>query len=114
MNRENKLVRETLVSRDQRFFGHFGGHQIALGRFIVTSYGGVIDIQAKKVILDEQDGKLLGLEEEKRRSVYHNGKLIGQWVFNPVQSETVPGLLAFAYVQPDKNANLGYPDGVAV
>ncbi len=297
MDRENKLVKETLVSRDQRFFGHFGGHRIALGRFILTSYGGVIDIQSKKVILDEQDGKLLGLEDgkvfyrientfrvsglfsfdlnerkvteagkgshwdlpgvispdktmsvesgilyagvirlhrqgkapqelakgfgftystlasptgggppclwldgehilagqanrklvilttqgtvekpieindapaeilspphlwrdqqgrviyscgekyflidvpkgdasplkrhsmghgfeasvavdaQRRRSVYHDGELIGQWVFNPLQAETAPGLLAFAYVHPDENANLGYPDGVAV
>jgi hypothetical protein len=297
MNRENKLVRETLVSRDQRFFGHFGGHRIALGRFILTSYCGVIDIQAKKVIHDEQDGQVLGVEDgkvfyrientfrvsglfsfdlnernvaavtkgshwdlpglkssdktmsiatqgsydgvirlhrqgkapqelakgcgftystlaspagggppclwldgehilagqanrklvilttqgtvekrieindapaevlspprlwrdqqgrviyscdekyflidvpkgvasplerhslghgfeasvavddEQRRSIYHDGKLIGQWVFNPFQADTAPGLLAFAYVQPDKNANLGYPDGVAV
>jgi hypothetical protein len=39
---------------------------------------------------------------------------IGQWVFNPFETETAPGLLAFAYAQPDERANLGYPDGVAV
>jgi hypothetical protein len=65
IDRENKVVRETLLSQDQRFFGHFGGHRIALGRFIVTRYGGIIDIQAKKVIHDEQDGEVLGLEDGK-------------------------------------------------
>jgi hypothetical protein len=65
MNRENKLVRETLLTKDQRFFGHFGGHRISLGRFIVTHYGGVIDIQARKVINDEEDGEVLGLEDGK-------------------------------------------------
>lgn len=29
MDRENKLVRETLLSKDGRFFFHFGGHRIA-------------------------------------------------------------------------------------
>jgi hypothetical protein len=62
MDRENKLVRETLLTEDQRFFGHFGGHRIALGRFIVTRYGGVIDIGARRVIHHEVDGELLGLE----------------------------------------------------
>jgi hypothetical protein len=56
----------------------------------------------------------VAVDEVQRRSVYHDGKLIGQWVFNPFQAESAPGLLAFAYVGPDKNANLGYPDGVAV
>jgi hypothetical protein len=65
IDRENKLVRETLLSEDQRFFGHFGGHRIALERFIVTKYGGVIDIRARKVIHDEVDGELLGLEDGK-------------------------------------------------
>src|SRR5262249_18731704 len=65
IDRDNKLVKESLLSRDQRFFGHFGGHRIALGRFIVTKFGGIIDIQARKVINDEQDGELLGLEDGK-------------------------------------------------
>jgi hypothetical protein len=65
MNRESKLVRETLLTKDQRFFGHFGGHRIALGQFLVTPYGGIIDIQTRKVIHDEEDGKVLGLEDGK-------------------------------------------------
>ncbi len=65
MDREDKLGRETLVSKDQRFFGHDRGARIALGRFIVTKYGGIIDIQARKVIHDEKDGEVLGLEDGK-------------------------------------------------
>jgi hypothetical protein len=297
MDRENKLERETLLSRDRNFFSDWGGYRIALGRYIVTKYGGVIDIRAKRVIHDEQGGKLLGLDdgkafyrvenafrvngvfsfdlkerkvatiqkgthwdllgskspdntmsvetdttfdgaiwlhrpgkspqklatgfhftysllaspiwvgvpclwldgehiltvqlnrklvilttlgtvkksievndapaevtspprlwrdqrgqviyscenkyflidvsngvasplethslghgfeasvttdEQQRCFVYHDGKAIGQWVLNPFRAETAPGRLAFAFVRPDKNANLGYPDGVAV
>jgi hypothetical protein len=65
MDRENKLVKETLLSKDQRFFGHDGGHRIVLGRFIVTKYAGIIDVQAGKVINDEQDGEVLGVEDGK-------------------------------------------------
>jgi hypothetical protein len=65
MDRENKLAKETLLSKDQRFFSHFGGQRIALGRFIVTKFGGVIDIQAKKVIHDEEDGEFLGVDDGK-------------------------------------------------
>jgi hypothetical protein len=66
LDRDNKLVKETLLTTDQAFFGLFdGGHRIALGRFIVTKHGGVIDIQARRVIHDESDGDLLGVEDGK-------------------------------------------------
>ncbi len=61
----DRLTMETLLSRDQRFFSHFGGHRIALDRFVVTKYGGVIDIEAKEVINDVHDGELLGVEDRK-------------------------------------------------
>ncbi len=81
MDRENKLVKETLLSKDQRFFGHFGGHRIVQGRFIVTGYGGVIDIQTRKVIHDEDDGEVLGLENDK--VVYRiNNSLRGSGLFS--------------------------------
>jgi hypothetical protein len=65
MDLENKLVRETLVSEDQGFFGHTGGARIALGRFIVTKYGGVVDIQGRKVIHDDDRARVLGIEDGK-------------------------------------------------
>jgi hypothetical protein len=64
-DREKKLVKETLLTKDQRFFGHFGGHRLALDRYLVTSYCGIIDIQTCKVINDEQNGSLLGIEGGK-------------------------------------------------
>lgn len=65
MDRGNNLVKDTLVSKDQRFFGHFGGHCFALDHFVVTRFGAVIDIQSKKVIHNELDGELLGLDDGK-------------------------------------------------
>lgn len=60
---DGRLVKETVLARDQRFFGHFGGHAILPGdRFLATAYGGVIDLADGKVIHDEQDGKLLGFD----------------------------------------------------
>jgi hypothetical protein len=53
-------------------------------------------------------------DKERRSSVYYDGKAIGQWVFNPFEAETAPGLIAFPYVHPSEDANLGYPGGVAV
>jgi hypothetical protein len=53
-------------------------------------------------------------DHNRRFALYHDGKEIGQWVFSPFKAKTAPGLIAFAYVQPGENANLGYPDGVAM
>jgi hypothetical protein len=67
MDRENKLVRETLLSMSQGFFGpwQMEGTRIALGRFIVTRHGGVVDIEGGKVIHDEHRAKVLGVEDGK-------------------------------------------------
>lgn len=65
MDRGNNLTKQTLLSKDQRFFGHFGGHRIALDQFVITRYGGVIDIRSGKVVQDELDGELLGVEDGK-------------------------------------------------
>jgi hypothetical protein len=56
----------------------------------------------------------IAVDKERRRSVCYGGKAIGQWVFNPHEAMTAPGLLAFAYVRPSEDANLGSPDGIAV
>jgi hypothetical protein len=37
-----------------------------------------------------------------------------QWVFNPYEAVAAPELIAFSYVRPSENANLGSPDGIAV
>ena len=55
-------VREVIVEREQRFFGHFGGARLARGRYVVTKFGGVIDLDSKKVVHDEQLGELLGID----------------------------------------------------
>src|SRR5687767_6480917 len=56
----NGLVRppETVWEGDQRFFGHFGGHRLVRDRFLVTAFGGVIDLREKKVISSEMYGTL--------------------------------------------------------
>src|SRR4051812_29787967 len=53
---------ETIVTKDQRFFGHFGGHYLWDDRYVATRSGGVIDISSQRVIHDFQDGSLLGFE----------------------------------------------------
>ena len=62
---KGRLVSEVLLTQDQRFFGHDGGHRLVQERFVVTNFGAVIDIRSKKVIHDEQYGRLLGLDGEK-------------------------------------------------
>jgi hypothetical protein len=53
-------------------------------------------------------------DEQMRRTVYCDGKQIGKWVFSHWEAKTAPGVLAFPYVRPSKNAALGYPDGIAI
>jgi hypothetical protein len=53
------------------------------------------------------------VDKERRRSVFYEGKAIGQCVCNSFGAVTAPGLIAFAYVRPGENANLGYPEGIA-
>jgi hypothetical protein len=76
VDRDNKLQRETYLSAEQSYFGHFGGHflvqekrttrdRITQQKFIVTKYGGVIDLQTRKVINDQKNGYLLGIEGGK-------------------------------------------------
>jgi hypothetical protein len=83
LDREYKTAKETLLCKDQGFFGHFGGHRLALNRFIVTCHGGVIDIPSNRVIHDEQDGELLGLDDEK--AVYrirNSNRMSGLFAFD--------------------------------
>lgn len=54
--------KEVVVSKDQRFFGHFGGHHLLSDRFLVTKFGAVIDLRGKKVLHDEDNGNYLGTE----------------------------------------------------
>ena len=54
-------------------------------------------------------------DEEQRRSVYYDGKAIGQWFFRPLEeATTAPGLLAIGYFPPGKNTLPGSAHGVAV
>jgi len=64
--RDGKLLpAETIWQGDQRFLGHFGGHKLVRDRFLVTAFGGVIDLRDKKVIHDEEDGHLCAIEDTK-------------------------------------------------
>ena len=62
-DKDHRLTKEVLLTKDQRFFGHFGRHRIVADRYVATAYGGVIDLQTKKLIHDEQHGELLGSED---------------------------------------------------
>jgi hypothetical protein len=56
----------------------------------------------------------VAVDKKGRYTVYHEGKVIGQWIFYPFWAQTAPGLIAFAYVQPGEFPNLSDPEGVAV
>ncbi len=70
-------VPETVWEGEQRFFGHFGGHQIVRGRYLVTTFGGVIDLREKKVVSSEMYGTLHAVE----------GPLVYYWVANSTRDE---------------------------
>jgi hypothetical protein len=56
----------------------------------------------------------VAVDEDQRRSVYYDGKVIGQWFFRPPEAKTAPGLLAIGYFPPGKNTLPGSAHGVAV
>jgi hypothetical protein len=68
---------ETVWEGDQRFFSHFGGHQIVRDRFVVTKFGGVIDLREQKMISSEMHGNLDAVE----------GPLVYYWVANVLRDE---------------------------
>lgn len=114
-DRDKQLVKETLISKDQRFF--FGRQRLALDRYIVTQFAGVIDIHARKVIHDEGYGDLLGVED--RKVVYrvnHVSRLPGPYYFdltthkfgktNPGEHWDLPGVKS-----PDKTMSVAQHNG---
>ena len=54
------------------------------------------------------------VDEQQPRSLYYEGRDIGQWPLNPVRARTAPGVLALPDLQSSNNANRTYSDGVAV
>jgi hypothetical protein len=56
---------ETVWEGDQRFLGHFGGHQLANDRYLVTNFGGVIDLRDGKVLNDVESGQLCRIDGKK-------------------------------------------------
>jgi hypothetical protein len=80
--KDGEPLKKTVLTKDDRFFSHFGNHRIVEDRYMVTTYGGVIDLQTGKVINDEEDGKLLGVES-------------GQVVYEVNDSKHESGLFAF-------------------
>ena len=60
-----KPQREVIVEREQRFFGHFGRARLVENRFVVTQFGGVIDLRSKKVVHDEEDGDVLAVDGKR-------------------------------------------------
>ncbi|HKA07024.1 MAG TPA: hypothetical protein VKD71_07180 [Gemmataceae bacterium] len=53
-------------------------------------------------------------DKKRRREVYHNGKVVGQWVFDEFGTCTAPGLIAFEYAEVKDGKSVGETDGVAV
>ena len=49
-DQDGKPAAETVISLDQRFFSHFGGHRLTDDRYAVTRYGGVIDLTTGNTI----------------------------------------------------------------
>jgi len=52
------LPAETVWEGEERFVSHLYRHRLVNERFLVTHFGGVIDLNEKKVIHDEQNGEL--------------------------------------------------------
>jgi hypothetical protein len=65
-DKDQRLTKETLLQGGEGVFGSSFGTRILLEqRYVVTSSGGVIDVQTKKVLHDQRHGKLLGVDEGK-------------------------------------------------
>jgi hypothetical protein len=60
--RDNHLVKQVIVAKDQAFFA-FGRPHFVADRYVVIREGGIVDIQTKEVI--HELGELLGIEDGK-------------------------------------------------
>jgi hypothetical protein len=118
---DGRAEKATLIVLDQRFFGHFGGCRLVEGRFVVTKYGGVIDLMTNKVVNDEIHGDLLGVE--RRKVVYRvdnayreNGIFAFDLATFRVAKITAPGHWALPGVKSPDNVNSVSqgPDGAVV
>lgn len=95
--RKGKLLpAETIWEGDQRFLGHFGRHRLVGDRYLVTDFGGVIDLCDKKVLNAEQDAEFYEIDGTK--VVYRN-----------LNVRRVEGVFSFdlATGKVQKEANLG-------
>jgi hypothetical protein len=59
------LPPEEIWEGDQRFVSMLYGHEVVGDRYLVTHSGGVIDLQEKRVINNEQDGEFDSIEGTK-------------------------------------------------
>ena len=58
-----KLQKQTLFERVQRMFGYgASGTRLIDNRFVISTYGAVVDLKSKKIMNDEMGGSLLGVE----------------------------------------------------
>ncbi len=84
---------KTVWEGDQRFLGHFGGHRLLGDRFLVTRYGGVIDLRTGKVVNSEDNGTVLAIDGT--RVIYSIANTLRpQGVFS---YDTASGVLKFEH-----------------
>jgi len=113
LDREHRCSLDTIVTKDQRFFGHFGGHYVWDESYVATRSGGVIDTLAKQVINDVQHGELLGFEAPRVIYRVHNGQETNSIYAFDLRSKTVEKLASpghwklFGGKSPDKQKGVG-------
>jgi hypothetical protein len=59
---DGNLSSETVLSAKAGFFGAPGKAQIVAGRYVVTEFGGVVDAHEGRIVHDQTEGYLLGVE----------------------------------------------------
>jgi hypothetical protein len=65
LGRDGKLVPETVLTANAGFLGDPSKARIADARYVITQFGGVVDAKEGRIIHDQKDGYLLGVEKDR-------------------------------------------------
>jgi hypothetical protein len=65
LGRDGNLVRETVLSAQAGFFGDPNKAHLVAARYVITQFGGVVDVEEGRIIHDQRAGYLLGVEKER-------------------------------------------------
>lgn len=113
---------ETVITTDPRFFSSYAKNRLHADRYVLSANGGVIDLTTGKIVHDEQDGDLIGVEGDQMiykmdRNSRENGVFAFDLTKKKLSKLGPPGRWALpGYISPDgmRSAATGNNDEITL